>query len=113
MNVNIANSFSAIMGFLANVFKSVISWLDGIIIIGDNTSLLDLNIAFTVFGIIFVAVFSVVRSGAVNSMDTVSESRSAADKARASEARYIRRRDEARQYNESLYQRRQEERNSE
>lgn len=80
MNVNISNSFSVIMGFLANVFKSIISWLDGIIIIGDSTSLLDLNIAFTVFGIIFVAVFSVVRSGAVNAGDSVAHYK--ADKAR-------------------------------
>lgn len=75
MNVNLSQSFSSIMGLLVNLFRDVISWLDGIIIIGDSTSLLDLNIAFTVFGIIFVAVFSVVRSGAVNSGDTVHASR--------------------------------------
>ena len=81
MNVNLSNSFSQIMSFIVNVFKSVIGWLDGIIIIGDSTSLLDLNIAFTVFSIIFVAVFNVVQSGTVNSMDTVSASRKAQERA--------------------------------
>lgn len=75
MNINLSNEFSQIMSFIVNVFKSVISWLDGIIIIGNNTSLLDLNIAFTVFGIIFVAVFSVVHVAPVFAGDTVKESR--------------------------------------
>ena len=77
MNINASNEFSQIISFLVQVFGKVISWLDGIILIGDNTSLLDLNIALTVFGIIFVAVFNVVKSGAVNSMDSVSSSREA------------------------------------
>ncbi|MBO5395384.1 MAG: hypothetical protein J6A97_00720 [Clostridia bacterium] len=77
MNFNASNEFSQIISFLVQVFGNVISWLDGIIIIGDSTSLLDLNIALTVFGIIFVAVFNVVKSGAVNSMDSVSSSRDA------------------------------------
>ena len=98
MNVNASNEFSQIMSFLVHVFGNVISWLDGIIIIGDSTSLLDLNIAFTVFGIIFTAVFSVVKSGAVNSMDSVTESRNA----QAREEKYRQRRDENRAYRESL-----------
>lgn len=96
MNINLSNEFSQIMSFLVNVFKNVIGWLDGIIIIGDSTSLLDLNIAFTVFGIIFAAVFSVVRSGAVNSMDTVADSRAALKRSEADEAKYKKRRDENR-----------------
>ena len=100
MDVNISSSFTSIVSFLSYVFQSVISWLDSIIIIGDSTSLLDLNIAFTVFGIIFVSVFSIVRSGAVNSLDTVSESRAAARRERKEEERYQRRRDENRKYYE-------------
>lgn len=76
MNFNFSSQFSQVISFLVRVFTSVLSWLDSIIIIGNNTSLLDLNIAFTVFGIIFAAVFSVVRSGSVNSMDSVEVSRS-------------------------------------
>lgn len=86
MNVNLSASFSSIMAFLVNVFKSVISWLDGIIIIGDSTSLLDLNIAFSVFGIIFVAVFSVVKSGVINSGDTVDKSRAEKKRSESLEA---------------------------
>lgn len=72
MNVNLSNEFSQIISFIVGVFKSVIGWLDGIIIIGDSTSLLDLNIAFTVFTILFAAVFNVVKAGAVNELgDTV------------------------------------------
>lgn len=85
MNINLSNTFSQIIDFLISAFVSVLSWLDGIIIIGDSTSLLDLNIAFTVFSIIFVAVFSVVRSGAVNSVDSVSRSRASKDNSSSSD----------------------------
>ena len=101
MNINLSNEFSQIMSFIVNVFKSVIGWLDGIIIIGNSTSLLDINIAFTVFSIILVAVFNVVQSGAVNSMDTVTESRKAQDRSEKEEARYNKRRDENRKYSEA------------
>lgn len=74
MHFNFSIQFSQVMSFLVRVFTSVLSWLDSIIIIGNNTSLLDLNIAFTVFGIIFAAVFSVVRSTSVNLSDRVSRS---------------------------------------
>ena len=77
MNVNLSASFSSIMAFLVDVFKSVISWLDGIIIIGDSTSLLDLNIALSVFGIIFTAVFAVVSYTPNYAGDTVKEARAA------------------------------------
>ena len=77
MNINLSSEFSQIMSFLVNVFLSVIQWLDSIIIIGDNTSLLDLNIAFTIFGIIFAAVFSVVNVAPVFAGDTVKEAREA------------------------------------
>lgn len=77
MNINLSSQFSQIISFLVNAFKSVISWLDGIIIIGDQTSLLDLNIAFTIFSIIFVAVFSVVNSTPSFAGDTVKEARAA------------------------------------
>lgn len=77
MNINLSNEFAHIISFLVNVFRSVVSWLDGIIIIGDSTSLLDLNIAFTVFSIIVAAVFSVVRVAPVVAGDTVKESRAA------------------------------------
>lgn len=80
MNVNLSSEFSGIIDFIVTVFRSVVSWLDSIIIIGDNTSLLDLNIAFTVFTIIIAAVFSVVRADATNSMTSVDSARAAAKK---------------------------------
>ena len=72
-NINLSNSFSQIMSFLVNVFLSVLHWLDSIIIIGDSTSLLDLNIALSVFAIMFVAFFSVVRSSGVYNVDSASD----------------------------------------
>lgn len=104
MNINLSNTFSQIIDFLISAFVSVLSWLDGIIIIGDSTSLLDLNIAFSVFTIIFVAVFSVVRSGAVNSVDSVSSSRANVERSKAEENKYRIRRDENRAYQERVRQ---------
>ena len=80
MNINASSEFSSIIDFVVNIFRSVIAWLDGIVIIGDSTSILDLNIAFTVFAIVFAAVFSVVRSGTTNSMTSVDSARAAAKK---------------------------------
>lgn len=77
MYFDASNEFSQIISFLVQVFGNVISWLDGIIIIGDSTSLLDLNIALSVFGIIFTAVFSVVHVAPFYAGDTVNESRAA------------------------------------
>ena len=62
MNIDASSSFSSVMSFLKDVFSSVLSWMSGIKLAG-NFSLLDLNVAFTVFGIIFTLLFTVVRSG--------------------------------------------------
>lgn len=88
MNINASSEFSSIIDFVVHVFRSVIVWLDGIVIIGDSTSILDLNIAFTVFTIVFAAVFSVVRSGTVNSVDTVEASKKEAERRKQRQQRY-------------------------
>lgn len=63
MSVNLSSSFTQIFDFIIGVFRSVFGWLDGIIIFGDSVSLLDLNIAFAVMGLLFTALFAVVRNG--------------------------------------------------
>lgn len=103
MNINASSAFTSAVSFVVFVFKSVLDWMDSIILIGNSTSLLDLNIALVVFGIIFTAVFSVVRSGVVNAGDTVASSRAAADRAKKSEETYVKRRDESRKYAEARY----------
>ena len=75
MNVDMSSSFSAMFSFILDVFRSVISWLDGIIVL-NGFSLLDLNIAFTVFGIIITVLFAVVSSDVSFSMGDVSSKRS-------------------------------------
>lgn len=73
MNIDMSSAFSSMFAFVIDIFRSVISWLDGIIVF-NGFSLLDLNIAFTVFGIIFTVLFSVVSSGVSFSMgDAVSK----------------------------------------
>lgn len=62
MNIDLSNSFTSIFSFIINVFRSVFTWLDTIYIFGGNVSLLDLNIAFAVFGILFTALFAVIRN---------------------------------------------------
>ena len=83
MNIDASSSFSSVMSFLKDVFSSVLSWMSGIKLAG-NFSLLDLNVAFTVFGIIFTLLFTVVRSGVNNSISSVdrAKSESARDAAR-------------------------------
>lgn len=103
MSINASSAFSSIVTFIVYVFKNVLQWMDGIIIIGKSTSLLDFNVALIVFGIIFTAVFSVVRSGVVNAADTVASSRAAADRAKKSDETYVKRRDENRKYSEARY----------
>lgn len=74
MSADGSSSFQSAFAFLKTVFLSVFSWLDGIKIV-NRISLLDLNIAFIVFGIIFTAVFSIVRSGVDNSIGSVNKVR--------------------------------------
>ena len=66
MSHDLSYEFTSILNFLVNAFRSVLSWLDGIYIFNSNVSLLDLNIAFAVFGVLFTALFAVVRNS-VNS----------------------------------------------
>ncbi|MCH5197917.1 MAG: hypothetical protein J1E34_03325 [Oscillospiraceae bacterium] len=68
------SAFSAMFSFIKDVFISVITWLDNIYIFG-NISILDLNIAFTVFGVLFTAVFAVVKSSVSNSISSSDKSR--------------------------------------
>lgn len=63
--------FTESVSFLTFAFKYILNYLDNIILFAD-VSILELNIAFTVFGLLFVALFTVVRAGAVNSGDSVS-----------------------------------------
>lgn len=63
--------FTESVSFLTAAFKYILNFLDNIILFAD-VSILELNIAFTVFGLLFVALFTVVRAGAVNSGDSVS-----------------------------------------
>lgn len=72
--IDISTSFLQIINFIASSFVRIVSFLDSIIIIGDS-SLLDLFIALSVFSIIFVALFSVVRSGASNAASNVDRAR--------------------------------------
>ena len=73
--MNTGSAFLDMMQFLVSAFRHILVSLDSAILFG-NTSVLDLNIALTVFTIIFVAVFAVVRSGVVNSMGSVKSERS-------------------------------------
>lgn len=84
MSANGSSAFSASFAFLKSCFISVISWLDGIKIV-NGISLLDLNIAVVVFGILFTALFTVVRSGVDNSIGSVNRARR--EKARRENAR--------------------------
>lgn len=63
MNIDLSSSFTQIFDFIINVFRSVFHWLDTIYIFNSSVSLLDLNIAFAVMGLLFTALFAVVRSG--------------------------------------------------
>lgn len=72
MNIDASYSFSSIISFLVNVFKTVLSWLQGIHLAGDF-SLFDLWIAFSVFSLMFTLLFTVVRSGVNNSYNTKAE----------------------------------------
>ena len=75
MNIDMSSSFSAMFSFLTGMFVTVISWLDDIIVF-NGFSILDLNIAFVVFGVIFTVVFSVVRSSvSVSAGDSASRRR--------------------------------------
>lgn len=74
MTANGSTAFNAIWSFLKTAFLAVISWLDGIKII-NNISILDLNIAVIVFGILFTAVFSIVHNSVNNSIGTVQSER--------------------------------------
>lgn len=67
MNIDLSNSFTSIFAFLINAFRSVLSWLDGIYIYNSSVSLLDLNIAFAVFGVLFTALFAVVKNSVSSS----------------------------------------------
>lgn len=62
MNIDLSSTFTAIFAFIINAFRSVLSWLDGIYIYNSNVSLLDLNIALAVFGVLFSALFVVVKN---------------------------------------------------
>lgn len=83
MNIDASSSFSSVMTFIKSVFSSVLSWLSGIRLAG-NFSLLDLNIAFTVFGIMFTLLFTVVRSGVNNSISSVDSAKKEAARSRSS-----------------------------
>lgn len=74
MSSNGSSAFSSAFSFLKSAFISVLSWLDGIKIV-NGISLLDLNIAIVVFGILFTALFTVVRSGVNNSIGSVDRAR--------------------------------------
>lgn len=102
MRFNASESFSLIFSSLSEFFKNIINLLDSIIIIGDSTSILDLNIAIAVFSIIFVAVFNVVRAGAVNSGDSVA----ASARAKASDEKYESRQRQNRLYNQAVSEQR-------
>lgn len=75
MNIDASNSFSSVFSFIVSIFKNVLSWMSGIKL-SSNFSLLDLNIAFAVFSILFTVVFSVVRSGVTNSIRSVDSAKS-------------------------------------
>lgn len=98
MSVDASASFSAVMQFLKTVFSSVLSWLAGIRLAGTFT-LLDLNIAFAVFGIMFTLLFSVVRNSVNNSIGSVDSARSEAARDKKDEARWQRRQAQIRKKN--------------
>lgn len=69
-----SESVTSVLTFLVNAFRSVVNFLDSVVIFNDAT-LLDFHIAVAVFGILFAVLFVTVRSSVGNSISSVDRSR--------------------------------------